>query len=102
MSLLVPAFLRKPVPVTVNVPVTALYVAAIITGTATLLTVIPLPVVSAIDVAASAPAAQSSAAAKLYIMPSLEDVPFLFIRSDERRVGKECVSTCRSRWAPYH
>src|SRR3546814_8826994 len=23
-------------------------------------------------------------------------------RSDERRVGKECVSTCRSRWAPYH
>src|SRR3546814_9738620 len=22
-------------------------------------------------------------------------------RSDERRVGKECVSTCRSRWAPY-
>src|SRR3546814_10616262 len=25
-----------------------------------------------------------------------------FIRSEERRVGKECVSTCRSRWAPYH
>src|SRR3546814_5180250 len=24
------------------------------------------------------------------------------IRSEERRVGKECVSTCRSRWAPYH
>src|SRR3546814_12617305 len=23
-------------------------------------------------------------------------------RSEERRVGKECVSTCRSRWAPYH
>src|SRR3546814_12751278 len=23
-------------------------------------------------------------------------------RSAERRVGKECVSTCRSRWAPYH
>src|SRR3546814_15311495 len=22
-------------------------------------------------------------------------------RSEERRVGKECVSTCRSRWAPY-
>src|SRR3546814_21151390 len=22
-------------------------------------------------------------------------------RSDERRVGKQCVSTCRSRWAPY-
>src|SRR3546814_3140735 len=24
------------------------------------------------------------------------------LRSEERRVGKECVSTCRSRWAPYH
>src|SRR3546814_11133125 len=23
-------------------------------------------------------------------------------RSEERRVGKECVSTCRSRWRPYH
>src|SRR3546814_6468355 len=26
-------------------------------------------------------------------------IPF---RSEERRVGKECVSTCRSRWSPYH
>src|SRR3546814_18792757 len=24
------------------------------------------------------------------------------LRSDERRVGKECVSTCRSRWSPYN
>src|SRR3546814_11264693 len=24
------------------------------------------------------------------------------LRSAERRVGKECVSTCRSRWSPYH
>src|SRR3546814_12926529 len=23
-------------------------------------------------------------------------------RSEESRVGKECVSTCRSRWSPYH
>src|SRR3546814_20670092 len=23
------------------------------------------------------------------------------VRSEERRVGKECVSTCRSRWSPY-
>src|SRR3546814_12639050 len=34
-------------------------------------------------------------------------VPFLYwfieaYRSDERRVGKECVSTCSSRWSPYH
>src|SRR3546814_15872193 len=26
----------------------------------------------------------------------------LLTRSEERRVGKECVSTCRSRWSPYH
>src|SRR3546814_12495308 len=24
------------------------------------------------------------------------------LRSEERRVGKECVSTCRARWSPYH
>src|SRR3546814_997077 len=31
-------------------------------------------------------------------------VPFepIYWRSEERRVGKECVSTCRSRWSPYH
>src|SRR3546814_8400884 len=28
-------------------------------------------------------------------------IPLAF-RSEERRVGKECVSTCRSRWSPYH
>src|SRR3546814_15299639 len=27
---------------------------------------------------------------------------FSIVRSGERRVGKECVSTCRSRWSPYH
>src|SRR3546814_7620560 len=26
----------------------------------------------------------------------------IMFRSEERRVGKECVSTCRSRWSPYH
>src|SRR3546814_15940607 len=26
----------------------------------------------------------------------------MVLRSEERRVGKECVSTCRSRWSPYH
>ena len=25
-----------------------------------------------------------------------------FLRSEERRVGKECHTTCRSRWSPYH
>src|SRR3546814_20348629 len=28
--------------------------------------------------------------------------PDMLERSEERRVGKECVSTCRSRWSPYH
>src|SRR3546814_20060695 len=31
---------------------------------------------------------------------SLLGMPFL--RSEERRVGKECVGTCRSRWGPYN
>src|SRR3546814_18912301 len=26
----------------------------------------------------------------------------IHLRSEERRVGKECVSQCRSRWSPYH
>src|SRR3546814_11835336 len=35
--------------------------------------------------------------------PALRTLPLLDqIRSEERRVGKECVSTCRSRWSPYH
>src|SRR3546814_11841602 len=35
------------------------------------------------------------------IVPGLERVG-LDLRSEERRVGKECVRTCRSRWSPYH
>src|SRR3546814_8309189 len=35
--------------------------------------------------------------------PKLEALRALAMdRSEERRVGKECVSTCRSRWSPYH
>src|SRR3546814_2244656 len=30
------------------------------------------------------------------------EAAFTHTRSEERRVGKECVSTCRSRWSPYH
>ena len=30
------------------------------------------------------------------------DRPVDVVRSEERRVGKECVTTCRSRWSPYH
>src|SRR3546814_13239020 len=35
----------------------------------------------------------------LWLGPSPE-IPYT--RSEERRVGNECVSTCRSRWSPYH
>src|SRR3546814_11872315 len=34
--------------------------------------------------------------------PEFGDILAEIIRSEERRVGKECVSTCRSRWSPYH
>src|SRR3546814_19888619 len=27
--------------------------------------------------------------------------PIFYVRSEERRVGKECVSTCSTRWSPY-
>src|SRR3546814_17236319 len=33
-----------------------------------------------------------------YVVETIESA----LRSAERRVGKECVSTCRSRWSPYH
>src|SRR3546814_18331617 len=35
---------------------------------------------------------------------SISDAPNgdTYRRSEESRVGKECVSTCRSRWSPYH
>src|SRR3546814_1206990 len=32
----------------------------------------------------------------------VQEATELLRRSEERRVGKECVSTCRSRWSPYH
>ena len=32
----------------------------------------------------------------------LEGGPEALARSEERRVGKECVVRCRSRWSPYH
>ena len=30
------------------------------------------------------------------------DTEYVVDRSEERRVGKECASMCRSRWSPYH
>ena len=35
-------------------------------------------------------------------LPAGKLTTFSGSRSEERRVGKECVSLCRSRWSPYH
>ena len=44
--------------------------------------------------------------AEVHDAESLELLRGLFhynlVRSEERRVGKECASMCRSRWSPYH
>src|SRR3546814_13522395 len=37
-----------------------------------------------------------------WVSHGMNDITALGGRSEERRVGKECVSTCRSRWSPYH
>src|SRR3546814_10973350 len=34
--------------------------------------------------------------------PLVQRIEAQDMRSEERRVGKACVSTCRSRWSPYH
>src|SRR3546814_10230986 len=44
-------------------------------------------------------------AEKAAVLPFAEEGQVLLSfrdRSEERRVGKECVSTCRSRWSPYN
>src|SRR3546814_15240919 len=48
------------------------------------------------DTLATEPTADEFAPAEFLDMSDAER------RSEERRVGKECVSTCRSRWSPYH
>src|SRR3546814_20036289 len=57
------------------------------------------------------PIAVSQRIGKSHIRPIRDGMRFLLIifkiatlysRSEERRVGKECVSTCRSRWSPSH
>src|SRR3546814_7728795 len=37
-----------------------------------------------------------------HLLCSIDRMRMLNDRSEERRVGKEWVSTCRSRWSPYH
>src|SRR3546814_12880055 len=40
--------------------------------------------------------------AQVIALPIVQQAYLGAERSEERRVGKECVSTCRSRWSPYH
>src|SRR3546814_10572961 len=40
--------------------------------------------------------------ARIAVDEDVDAVGLSILRSDERRLGKECVSTCRSRWWPYH
>src|SRR3546814_13609424 len=40
--------------------------------------------------------------AAVAVPTALAEVSAATARSEERRVGNECVSTCRSRWSPYH
>src|SRR3546814_11657079 len=47
--------------------------------------------------------ARAIGAPELLADPRYADLATRFLnRSEERRVGQECVSTCRSRWSPYH
>src|SRR3546814_20953506 len=50
------------------------------------------------DIPAIGETVEGYEASSWYGMVTQADTP----RSEERRVGKECVSTCRSRWSPYH
>src|SRR3546814_16777454 len=56
---------------------------------------------SAVDMRSSAKAAAAEGRKDLNIKTS-KWLSVLYIRSEERRVGKECVSTCRFRWSPDH
>src|SRR3546814_3033703 len=47
-------------------------------------------------------ATEKAAEAALIDLAYARALPLVATRSEERRVGKECVSTCRSRWSPYH
>src|SRR3546814_15507788 len=49
-----------------------------------------------------AAAAIIAVVAGVVVVTGDDDDQDLDVRSEERRVGKECVSPCRSRWSPYH
>src|SRR3546814_19103112 len=67
------------------------------------------PVTTAAQVNAAVEAARRAGRSSILLLVKRGNGPEAFFgvaiagrRSEERRVGKECVSTCRSRWWPYH
>src|SRR3546814_12860812 len=50
---------------------------------------------------ATGPAEEIERYRRVFGSAGMENAPAI-VRSEERRVGKECVRTCRSRWSPYH
>src|SRR3546814_2973583 len=80
---------------------------ALVTGVQTC--ALPIFVGEAIDRSGMARATLAPRAGMAGEVPPLRKRPLadmkdmgMDMRSEERRVGKECVSTCRSRWSPYH
>src|SRR3546814_15627324 len=54
------------------------------------------------DRKAAATAREAAAKIKKDVSDAEADLAKYEVRSEERRVGKECVSTCRYRWSPFH
>src|SRR3546814_3977483 len=72
---------------------------ALVTGVQTCALPICASLAIALDAAGVAATLVETAAPRTDTQPSYDERN---LRSEERRVGKECVSTCRSRWSPYH
>src|SRR3546814_18089741 len=90
--------LKYPISDTGTAQRTLLYNLVMGTGSIANPALIPLIAKAAAGGATIGRAANSNTLAKLLARES-RGVP---TRSEARRVGKECVSTCRSRWSPYN
>src|SRR3546814_1322011 len=55
-----------------------------------------------IEISARADRPESNSEQTWYMSWRAASISVAIVRSAERRVGKECVSTCRSRWSPYN
>src|SRR3546814_15928554 len=62
----------------------------------------PIPVERLAELAGMSPSAFHQHFRTVTSLSPLQFQKHLRLRSEERRVGKECVSTCRSRWSPVH